>query len=58
MNPETIRRLGLAAAAVGFILVVVNAVDYLTGADQISSGVTVIGLVLAVVGAAAARKNR
>jgi len=42
----------------GFLLIVVNALDYLTGTNRISSSTTVIGLMLVIVGMGLAGKNK
>jgi hypothetical protein len=42
--------------ALGFIFLNLNAVDYLAGWNRISSGFTLIGLALAVIGAGMFKK--
>lgn len=47
----THREIGGLATIIGFVLIAVNALDYLLSANQIPVYVTIIGLILAVVGA-------
>jgi hypothetical protein len=58
MKPENYRRWGIGCAAFGFVLIVLNAVDYLTGQNVIDSGITIMGLMLVVVGMGFSAKGK
>jgi membrane protein implicated in regulation of membrane protease activity len=47
---------GYIMAAVGFIMILMNALSYLLGWDLKSPAFTILGLVLIVIGAKTARK--
>jgi len=47
---------GYIIAAVGFVMILMNALSYLLGWDLKSPSFTILGLVLIVIGAKAARK--
>jgi hypothetical protein len=47
---------GYIMAAVGFVMILMNALSYLFGWDQKSPAFTILGLVLIVTGAKTARK--
>ncbi|MFH0832084.1 MAG: hypothetical protein V1886_04445 [archaeon] len=51
------RVFGIAIAILGFILILVNAADYILNLNRISSAVSVIGLVLVAAGMALCRKK-
>ncbi len=55
MTNKTKRALGFILVVCGLILLIFKAVDYLTQANQISSGVSAIGLVLVAIGAGLTR---
>lgn len=55
MTNKTKRVLGFILVVCGLILLIFKAVDYLTQANQISSGVSAIGLVLVAIGAGLTR---
>jgi hypothetical protein len=48
---------GYIMAAVGFVMILMNALSYLLGWDLKSPAFTILGLVLIVTGAKTARKN-
>ena len=50
MDDRTRRRLSIAVAVIGFIILVINAADYLTGYNALSGGNTAIGLMLVIMG--------
>jgi dipeptide/tripeptide permease len=56
MTNKTQRTYGIIIMALGFIFLNLNAVDYLAGWNRISSGFTLIGLALAVIGAGMFKK--
>ena len=51
----TKRTVGLTMAIVGLVLLILNALDYLLGWNQISSAFTPISVMLALIGAGLAR---
>jgi protein-S-isoprenylcysteine O-methyltransferase Ste14 len=51
------RMIGLVLAAVGMLLLVLNAIDYLLGWNQIGSWMSAIGMMLAVIGAGLAHRR-
>jgi hypothetical protein len=52
------KHIPLLVAALGFILIVINAADYLGGYNQLSGGNTIIGLMLVVLGMFMGKRER
>ena len=50
MDAKTRYSLARALAAIGFILIVLNAADYLLGWNAIDSSTTIFGLMFVVIG--------
>ena len=48
---------GLILAILGFLLILLNAIDYLANWQSVPSGLTIIGLMLVVVGIALEKKE-
>jgi len=53
----TRRRIGLAMAILGFLLLILNAVDYVMGWNKVSPGFTAIAIMLVVIGVGLVRRT-
>jgi hypothetical protein len=52
------RYVPVLVAVLGFVLLVINAVDYLGGFNQLSGGNTIIGLMLVIMGMYMSKKGK
>jgi hypothetical protein len=58
MNSNSNRTRGIIMGLVGLLLLLLNALDYLLGWNSISSSISVIGIVFAVIGAGMVKRAR